>query len=219
MYLKQILLIQRLADVQFRLFTAHLSHSYLTSLAQPPTPVRTKSNTHSNTISELKTLQTEIDTLVAHYDEATRLLATQSVMERVSDTLLKGRIERMEKELDAVERIENTLEGMTGRMIVARDLMVYETSKLDALRQVSSQLKEKLTTTTENQLEIGSSPLRDTELASEMVKLQNLVGIGNAEDGRNFLLKGNRIDKELFESSVQNVTGAIDETHVSFSIG
>jgi hypothetical protein len=139
-------------------------------------------------------------------------------MERVSDTLLRGRIERMEKELDAVERIENALEGMIGRMMVARDLMLYETSKLDALRQVSIQLKEKLTSTTENKVEIGSSLPRETELASEMVKLQNLVGIGNADDGRNFLLKGNRLDKELFESTVQNVTVAMDETHVSFSV-
>jgi hypothetical protein len=136
-------------------------------------------------------------------------------MGRVSDTLLRGRIERMEKELDAVERIKNTLEGMIGRMTVARDLMLYETSKLDALSQVSSQLKERLTSTTQNKLEIGSSLPRETELASEMVKLQNMVGIGNADDGRNFLLKGNRLDKELFKSSIQNVTGAMDEKYIS----
>lgn len=181
--------------------------------------MRTKSNTHSNTISELKTLQTEIDALVSHYDEATRLLARQSVMERVSDTLLRGRIERMEKELDTVERIENTLEGMIGRMTASRDLMLYETSKLDALGQVCRQLKEKLMSTTESTLEIGPSLPRETELANVMVELQNLVGIGNADDGRNFLLKADRLDKELFESSVQNVSGTMDETHVSFSIG
>ena len=139
-------------------------------------------------------------------------------MERVSDTLLRGRIERMEKELDAVERIENTLEGMIGRITVARELMLYETSKLDALSQVSSQLNERLTSTTQNKLEIGSSLPRETELASEMVELQNLVGIGNADDGRNFLLKGNRLDKELFESSVQNVTEKMDEKYISLLI-
>ena len=125
----------------------------------------------------------------------------------------------MEKELDAVERIENTLEGMIGRMNVARELLLYETSKLDALGQVSSQLKEKLASSTQKKLEIGSSPPKETELANEMVKLQNLVGIGNADDTRIFLLKGNRLDKELFESSLRNVTGAMDEVYISSSIG
>ena len=135
-------------------------------------------------------------------------------MDQVSETLLRGRIERMEEELDAVQRIENTLEAMIARMTVVRDLMLFETSKLDALGQVSSQLKEKVTSTAQNKLKITSSLPRETDVVSEMENLQNLVGIGNADDARKILLKGDRLDKELFESSVQNVTGAMDETYI-----
>ena len=135
-------------------------------------------------------------------------------MDQVSETLLRCRIERMEEELDAVQRIENTLEGMIARMTVIRDLMLFETSKLDALGQVSSQLKEKFTSTAQNKLKITSSLPRETDVVSEMENLQNLVGIGNADDAREILLKGDRLDKELFESSVQNVTGAMDETYI-----
>lgn len=164
-------------------------------------------------MSELKTLHTEIDALVSHCEEATRLLARQSVMDQVSDTLLRGRIEKLEKELDGVERIEETLEGMIGRMTVVRDLIVFEMSKLDALSQVSSQLKEKLTSTTQNQIQDGSSQPRKSEITSEMVLLQSLIGIGDTDDVRKILLKGDRLDKDLFESSLQNLKNAMNEMY------
>lgn len=139
-------------------------------------------------------------------------------MDQVSDTLLRERIERMERQLDGVERIEEILEGMIGRMIVARDLTIFEMSKLDALGEMSSQLKEKLTSNTQKQFQNGLSRPKEAQTNSEIAALQNLIGIGNAEDVRKILLKGYRLDKDLFQSTLHIVKDAIDEAYVSLSI-
>jgi len=139
-------------------------------------------------------------------------------MDQVSDTLLRERIERMERQLDGVERIEEILEGMIGRMTVARDLTIYEMSKLDALGEMSSQLKGKLTSNTQKQFQNGLSQPKEAQTSSEMATLQNLIGIGNAEDVRKILLKGNRLDKDLFQSSLYIVKDAMDEAYASLLI-
>src|SRR5277367_5835027 len=79
-------LISRLADAQFRLFAAQVSQAYLSSLNQPPTPARNRSG--ANNVTEIKTLQSDLDTLVTQYEEATRVLARQRIMDRMSDTLV-----------------------------------------------------------------------------------------------------------------------------------
>ena len=203
-----------MADVQFRLFTAQVSHAYLTALSQPPTPSRNKSNTPSNVAAELKTLQTEIDVLVSNCEEATRLLARQSVMNQVSETLSRGRVEKMERELDGVERIENSLEDMIGRMTIARDLILFEMSKLDALNQVSCQL-DKVGFTTQSKTERGPQKSKEREVVNEIATLQNLIGVGNADDLRKIMFKWDRLDKELFDSTFQNVKVAMGETYIS----
>ena len=207
-----IYLMNRIAEVQLRVFTAQISHAYLTSLSQPPTP-RSQSN---YTLSELKNLQVELDGLVLHCEEATRLLSRQNVMDRVSDALLRGRVERMEKELDGVERIEDVMEGMVGRMTVARDLLVLEMSKLNALGQILSQLGEKITTPAQQLKGPGSNQLllqRDTETTADTAILQSLIGIRNVDDVRKILFKGDRLDRELYDSSIQHVTNSVNETY------
>lgn len=124
----------------------------------------------------------------------------------------------MERQLDGVERIEEVLEGMIGRMTVARDLTIFEMSKLDALGEMSSQLKEKLTSNTQKQFQNGLSRPKEAQTNSEIATLQNLIGIGNAEDVRKILLKGYRLDKDLFQSTLHIVKDAIDEAYVSLSI-
>jgi hypothetical protein len=123
----------------------------------------------------------------------------------------------MERQLDGVERIEGILEGMIGRMTVARDLAIFEMSKLDALGEMSSQLKEKLTSNTQKQFQNGLSQPKEAQSSSEIATLQNLIGIGIAEDMRKILLKGNRLDKDLFQSSLHIVGDAIDEAYTSLS--
>ena len=133
-------------------------------------------------------------------------------MDQVSDTLMRGRIEKMERELDAVERIEEVLEGMIGRMTVTRDLILFEMSKLGALSKLSIQLKEKLVPASQKKIHNGSSKLNETEIISEMAILQNMIGIVSVDDVRKILLKGDRLDQELLESSLRQVKTAIDET-------
>src|ERR1700721_267784 len=100
----------RLADVQSRLFAAQVSHVYLKSLNQPPTPSRTLSNIPINFTSHTKQLQTELDTLIGNCSEATKLLARQTVVTRISETLVRGRVDQLEQELDGVQTIEDIME-------------------------------------------------------------------------------------------------------------
>jgi len=205
-----------LADIQCRLFTAQISYTYLSSLAQPPTPLRNQSTTHTNTIAELKTLQSELDALVSHCEEATRLLARQTVTNQVSDTLLRSRIEEMERELDGVERLEGTLEAMIGRTTVAKDLMVLEMSKVDALRKILSQMATKLSSRGNKVKEDTSREQRrkNPDSPPEMMALKGLIGVRDADDIMKIITKGNRMDKELFDSSSRNVLEPVLETYV-----
>lgn len=206
-----------MADIQCRLFTAQISHTYLFSLAQPPTPLRNQSSTHTNTMAELKTLQSELDALVSHCDEASRLLARQTVTNQVSDTLLRAQIEEMERELDGVERIEGTLEAMIGRTTVAKDLISLEMSKIDAVGQILSQLGTKLPPRANKVKEEASrQPVgrRNPEDPPETMALQNLIGVRDADDITKFITKGDRLDKELFDSSSQSVLGPVLEAYI-----
>lgn len=202
-------LMNRIAEVQLRLFTAQISYAYLNSLIQPPTPSR-----GHYTASELKKLQTELDGLVSHCEEATRLLARQTVANAVSETLLRGKVGQMERELDGVERIEDIVNGMVGRMTVAKDLLLLDMSKLDALGQILKQLGEKVAAPTQHlEADISNQPrMRDTETIAEIVVLQGLTGVRNVDDVRKILLKGNRLEQDLFESSIQCITDSLDET-------
>jgi hypothetical protein len=166
-------------------------------------------------MGELKTLQTELDALVTHCEEATQLLARQSVMDKVSDTLVRGSIQRMEKELDGVERVEDTLEGMIGRMTVARDLLRHETSKIDALGQVLTRLGEKQAPIVQKDMKSRNhqAVVTDPEIAEEMMALQRLIGIKSPEDVQKIVSKGDRLDKELFESDLRSVNATLEETY------
>jgi len=161
----------------------------------------------------MKTLGTELDALVTHCQDATQLLANQSVMDKVSDTLVRGSIERMEKELDGVERLEDTVEAMIGRMTIARDLLRQEMSKVDALGQMLSGLGGKLAPTVQNgAVSRECQAVSDDVKVAEMVTLQNLIGVRNTGDVDKIVSKGDRLEKELLESSLKDVTATMDET-------
>jgi hypothetical protein len=44
--------------------------------------------------------------------------------------------------------------------------------------------------------------------------LQNLIGVRDADDITKFITKGDRLDKELFDSSFQSVLGPVLETYI-----
>jgi hypothetical protein len=187
-----------------------VSQAYLTSLNQPPTPARNRSG--ANNATEIKTLQTELDALVAQYEEATRVLARQRIMDRMSDTLVRGRIEKMEKELDAVQQLEDGLEGMIGRMPLVRDLTLFEMSKFEALRRVTTKSRQQLVQHTENKLESSPERSKKCEIPAEMVSLQNLVGVRDSEECRKLLAKANLLDQDLSQASRTAVNHALQET-------
>lgn len=199
----------RLADAQFRLFAAQVSQAYLTSLNQPPTPARNRSG--ANNATEIKSLQADLDTLVAQYEEATRVLARQRIMDRMSDTLVRGRIEKMEKELDAVQQLEDALEGMIGRMSLMRDLTLFEMSKFEALRQVTARSRQQLEHT-QNKPESSPERSKKPEIPTEMVSLQNLVGVRDSDECRKLLAKANQLDQDLSQASRTVVNHALLET-------
>jgi hypothetical protein len=205
----------RISDVQFRLFTAQVSYAYLNSLAQPPTPSRNQSNAHTNSMAELKGLQNELEGLLSHCKEATQLLSKQRVMDKVAGTLLHGNVASMERELDAVELIGDTLEEMIGRINVTRDLLVLELSKLEALSQILIDFTQDVSEATRNQSGKVSTELRlkHIDFPKELGVLQSLIGIRNTEDVGKLLAKTDRLDQELFESSFHVVNDAIGETY------
>lgn len=164
-------------------------------------------------MSELRTLQAELDSLISQCEEATRLLAKQRVMDKMSDTALQERVGRLERELDGVQRIEDSLEGMIGRMTAARNLMMFEMSKLDVLGQVFCRLGESLKTPGPKEMTNGNSRQqpKPIEATAEMTLLQNLIGIRDADDVEKILLKADRLDKELFDASAQKAKNMLDE--------
>jgi hypothetical protein len=192
------------------LFAAQVSHAYLTSLNQTPTPSRNRPG--SNTATEIKTLQAELDGLVSHYEEASRLLARQRIVDRMSDTLIHGRVAKMERELDAVQQIEDGLEGMIGRMTLVRDLTLFETSKFDALSQVASKSTQQLVAQSQNHLETVPAQSKTPEIEPEMVAFQNLVGVRDSDDCRKLLDKANLLDRELSEANLATINNAAWET-------
>jgi hypothetical protein len=134
-------------------------------------------------------------------------------MDKVSDTLIRGSIERMERELDGVERIEDTVEAMIGRMTIVRDLLRQEMSKVDVLGQILSGLGGKLAPSVQNKAvsQERQAVSEDVKVA-EMVALQNLIGVRNSGDVEKIVSKGDRLEKELLESNLQDVTATMDET-------
>ena len=210
-----VALIRRLAHVQFQLFTAQISHAYLTSLTQPPTPSRNQSNTAINSLSDLKTLQSELDALVSHCEEATQLLAKQNVMDKVSDTIMRERINHIEKELDGVERIEETMEGMIGRLEVARESLELELSTVDACAQVLYQLAVNIPQDANSRTRRIGIPKTSKWLdVKETIILQNTLGIRSPKDIQKILQKGAKLDKELYETGLEALRSAMDETYV-----
>lgn len=171
-------------------------------------------------MAELKTLQSELDALVSHCEEASRLLARQAVANQVSDTLLRARIEEMERELDGVECIEGTLETMIGRTTIARDLMALELSKLDALGQILGQMATKLPPPGNKVKENASRQhqRKNPEIPPETMALQGLIGVRDADDVTKILTKGDRMDRELFDSSSRNVLEPVRETYAILAI-
>ena len=200
----------RLADAQFRLFAAQVSHAYLTSLNQAPTPSRNRSGT--NTVTEIKTLHAELDGLVSHYEEASRLLARQRIVDRMSDTSVRGRIEKMENELDAVQQIEDALEGMIGRMTLARDLTLFEMSKFDVLTQLVSKSRQQIIGQSQNKPQGERAQLKKPEIASDMATLQHLVGVRDSEEVCKLLDKANFLGRDMTEASLMAIETALQET-------
>ena len=204
----------RLADVQFRLFTAQVSYAYLHSLAQPPTPLRNQRNTHVNTTGELKELQKELDALVFQCKDAIHLIAKQYVTEKVANATLQGRVNCMERQLDAVQCIEDTLDGMIGRVNVTRNLLLHEISKLEALSQILDKLRNHAIA------DVSKPPPSEPVLRpaidqvhspQELESLRNLIGITDMDDVQKIRLKAERLDRELVESSLRMVNETIDE--------
>ena len=213
-------LTSRLSDAQFRLFTAQLSHAYLISLGQPPTPIRNTQKVHVYTLAELKSLQNEIETLVAQCQEATKLLTKQMVLDHVSVSVLQGRVDQMEKELDVVERIEVVLEDMIGRMFVLKELLLLEMSKIEAYKEILSQLGQQMAPSaakksTKEDVITKKRISQTSDVSPEIIMLQSLTGIRNTPDVKRILEKKDRIDKELYEANLRHLQRTIDETYMS----
>jgi hypothetical protein len=146
--------------------------------------------------------------------EATRLLAQQTVMDKVSDTIMRERIDHMEKELDGVEKIEDTLEGMIGRLVVARELLELEISKVDACGQLLSQLSASHPNDATIQIkQNGMSQTKKEIDVKEMLILQNLIGIRNPDDIQKIQQKGFNLEKDFYESGLQTLQSTMDETY------
>ena len=138
-------------------------------------------------------------------------------MDCVADTLIRGKINRMEKELDGVESMEDGIEGMIGRLSVARDLLLLEISRIHALGEVLRPLSETLatttTTTTTRSLEVVKERGMRSEGSSEMMMLQNVMGIRNVDDVQRVLKRGNVLDAQLFQASIKFINDTMEETY------
>ena len=187
---------------------------YLTSLTQPPTPSRNQTNTAINSLSDLKTLQNELDALVFHCEEATQLLAKQIVMDKVSDTVMKERIAQMEKELDGVEKMEETLEEMIGRLDIARELLELEISKITASGHLLNELSASLSD--DGAVQAEGQRTRNTKKqinVKEISILQNLIGIRNPDDTQKILQKSYKLEQVLHESGLDSLRITGEETY------
>jgi hypothetical protein len=198
-----------MADVQFRLFTAHVSQAYLTSINQPPTPRHY--STPVNTMSELKTLQSELDSLVSQFEQATRSIATQRVIDQVANTLLRSRMENIERQLDKLENLDETMENMIGRILVTRELLRIEMSKIDALVEIMSQLT---LATPDSEIDETKNIPVDTTSIHELSVLQSLIGVRNSDEVTRIIMKSNRLDNELFELSLTEIKEGLRQTYI-----
>lgn len=150
---------------------------------------------------------------MSHYEEATQLLAKQTVMDKVSDTMMRERIDHMEKELDGVEKIEATMEGMIGRLVVARELFELEISRIGACGQLLRQLSTHLPNDSTTPIKRNGMAKTQKEIdVKEMLILQNLLGIQNPDDIQKLQHKGFNLEKDLYESGLQTLQRTIDET-------
>jgi len=151
---------------------------------------------------------------VTHSEEATQLLAKQIVMDKVSDTIMRERIDQMEKELDGVEKIEDTLEGMIGRLAIAGELLELEISKINAsgqlLSQLSANLPDDLTIQTKEKRTQGT---QKEIYVSEMLILQNLLGIRNPDDIQKILQKRYKLDEVLYEGGLETLRSTVEEMY------
>jgi hypothetical protein len=170
------------------------------------------------TITELKSLQSEVEILVAQCQEATRLLTRQMVTDQVSVPVFQGRVDQMEKELDVVEEIDNVLEQMIGRMLLMKELLLFEMSKIEAFKEILGPLAQQIAPIAAKKPEKhGTSKQRKStcsEVSPEITILQSLTGIRNMEDVKKILDKRARLDKELYEADLRHVQQTIDETYV-----
>jgi hypothetical protein len=139
-------------------------------------------------------------------------------MDCVADTLMRGKISQMEKELDGVESMEDCIEGMIGRLSVARDLLGLEISRIYALGEVLRPLSETFTTmatTTARSMEVVKERGMRSEESSEMMMLQNMMGIRNVDDVQRVLKRGNILDAQLFQASIKFINDTMEETCLS----
>jgi uncharacterized protein YutE (UPF0331/DUF86 family) len=128
---------------------------------------------------------------------------------------MRERIDHMEKELDGVEKIEETMEGMIGRLGVARELLELEVSKVDACAQLLSQLSANIPqdAKTRNPRNGIPNPQKDIDVKETMI-LQNLLGIRSPQDIQKILQKHAKLDQELYDTGMQTLQSAMDETCV-----
>jgi hypothetical protein len=130
----------------------------------------------------------------------------------------------MEKELDGVESMEDCIEGMIGRLSVARDLLLLEISRIHALGEVLQPLSETLTTmattkaatttATARSLDVVKERGMRSEESSEMMILQNVMGIRNVDDVQRVLTRGNILDTQLFQASIKFINDTMEETYL-----
>ena len=121
----------------------------------------------------------------------------------------------MEKELDGVERIEETMEGMIARLEVARESLELELSTVDACAQVLYKLAANIPQDANSRTQRIGIPKTSKWLdVKETMILQNILGIRSPEDIQKILQKGAKLDKELYETGLEALQSAMDETYV-----
>ena len=199
--------------MQLRLFTAQISYAYLTSLSQPPTPSRTQSTQPTNSLSDLKNFQNELETLVKNCQDATQLIARQLITDRVSDTLMRGRVDKMERELDGVQQIEDILEGMIGRISVTKDSLQDEISKVKALEEILGQLGNDphLLPSSQFAKPEMDNIAKDVAIPDEIQYLKSVLGITNPKDVEKSLDRRTKLVKDLFNASVTQMYETKDD--------
>jgi hypothetical protein len=133
-------------------------------------------------------------------------------MNHVSDTLIRGKIQKMEKELDGVEMMEDILEEMTGRISVTRDLLALECSKINALAELLRQLSDMMSIPRTSVTPPREGKATRTEVSSEIMMLQQLLGLRNPDDVQKLLKRGETLDEQLFHAGIQYIKNAMDET-------